>query len=57
VARMAARETWRLTGDLRMRVSMVDFAHSEVAGLLEVVSCSRFRMIDAMSWKAKILWL
>ena len=36
---------------------MVDVAHSEVAGLLELASCSRFRMIDAMSWKAKILWL
>ena len=36
---------------------MVDFAHSEVAGLLELASCSRFRTIDAMSWKAKILGL
>ena len=55
MARMAERETWRLMGDLWMRVSMVDFAHSEVAGLWELASCSRFLMIDAISWNAKIL--
>jgi len=34
---------------------MVDFAQVEVAGLLEFDSSSRFLMMDAISWNAKIL--
>ena len=36
-------------------MSKVDFAHSE-AEVSELASSSRFLMIDAMSWNAKILF-